>query len=163
LRWLTLLLRSQTSTRPLDSTPTWNEWLNFENAPMFRWEAAQNEKIKITVFDEDNGLWFGPDDELGSVEFDAVGAVNDGVVHDATVNVGGGSLKIQVKWELFEEEAGAFGLQGGFAPEAVSGCWRPDGYSSCQDYKEHARKRRLETCEVAGVAATCECEGLYVP
>ena len=135
-----------TKTRPLDSSPTWNEWLIFENAPMFGWEAVANEEIKISVWDEDSGLWFSDDDKLGDMVFDAAGAVKDGVVFDTTVSVGGGTLKIKVKWELFEEESSANTFIDGWAPEHVSGCWRPDGYADCVDFKELGKKRRLETC-----------------
>jgi hypothetical protein len=151
----------KTSVRSSDSSPTWNEWLNFENAPMFKWEAAQNEKIKVAMFDSD-GVLFGSDDKRGEVVFDATGAVMDGDEHSVTLDMGSGAtVKVIIKWELSAVEGlETSSISGGWAPESVQGCWRPDGYADCQDYKEHAMKRRLETCSVGTATSTCACKGL---
>ena len=81
----------KTSVDSNDFDPEWDEWLIFENAPMFRWEAALDERIKITVWDSEDGNWFDQtDDKLGELTYNALAAAGDFVVHTQTLDFGSG-------------------------------------------------------------------------
>ncbi|GMH80682.1 hypothetical protein TL16_g08649 [Triparma laevis f. inornata] len=151
----------KTSVDSNDFDPEWDEWLIFENAPMFRWEAALDERVKITVWDSEDGNWFDQtDDKLEEMTYDALAAAGDDVVHTQTLDFGGGkTLEVVIKWELWNPEA-VNSFVNGYAPEPVDGCWRPEGVSKCQDFHEVAVRKLEQTCEVDNVLTTCECEGL---
>ncbi|GMH87059.1 hypothetical protein TrVE_jg13500 [Triparma verrucosa] len=151
----------KTSVDSNDFDPEWDEWLIFENAPMFRWEAALDERIKITVWDSEDGNWFDQtDDKLGELTYNALAAAGDFVVHTQTLDFGSGkTLEVVIKWELWDPDA-VNSFVNGYAPEPVDGCWRPDGVSKCQDFHEVAVRKLEQTCEVDNVLTTCECEGL---
>ncbi|GMI20047.1 hypothetical protein TrRE_jg2512 [Triparma retinervis] len=145
---------------------SFDEWLVFQNAPMFAFEASLNENILFEVWDDDGVNWFNEDDLLGSSTFNAVDAakVSFGTVHTTTIQIAGGELDVEIKWErLTEEEYTTFLTDGGYAPEPYDGCWRPDGVAECktfEDMEASARRRMTEVCEVESHATTCQCEGL---
>jgi len=136
----------ETSTQTLQSSPNWDTWLEFSNAPMFQFEAARNERIKIEMWDDDGADWFNEDDLIDTVEYAATDAAavrtSDRVHHVATINIAGGQLEIEVKWEkLSNEELKAYLKDGEYAPEPEQGCWRPDGMVACEDAEGSARRR----------------------
>ncbi len=158
----------QSETKSFTKDPDWDEWLIFEHAPMFQFEAVKNEKIKIELWDDDSNDWFSEDDLLGSIIFDATGAAaqrtSDRIHHVATLDVAGGTLDIEVKWErLTTDELNEYLDAGTYAPEPYDGCWRPDGMDKCstwEDAQASARRRLKDTCEVDDHLTTCECEGM---
>jgi len=151
----------QTTVDWNDANPEWNQWLIFENAPMFRWEAMLDERVKISVWDSEDGNWFDQkDDLLAETTYNALAAAGDDVVHTQTLDLGGGkSLNVVIKWELWNPTA-TNALVNGFAPEPVDGCWRPDGVSKCEEFHDMAMRRLDQTCSVDNTLTTCECDGL---
>jgi len=143
-----------------------DEWLTFEHAPMFAFEASQNENILFQLWDDDGADWWDKDDLLGEATVNAIGAAHstNGVTHTATIQIAGGELDVEIKWEpLTEEEYTTVITDGGYAPEPHDGCWRPDGIAECktfEDMEASARRRMTEVCEFESHATTCQCDGL---